>query len=194
LHHPSSHSQIFPYQTDFTSLADSTTTHHIEYESQPISDKLVFFGKLSNGDSVCIKFTRSYSQDAHSFCSSIGAAPELLGFQPIAGGWWMVVMARIGPDYHEFHQLPRDPEILKKLGSILTQLHRKNLVHGDVRDTNIMVRGKDVKLIDFDWAGEIGVVQYPMNVFRGDGLWLPAGACDGELITTEHDIEMLKHL
>lgn len=108
----------------------------------------------------------------------------------------MVVMARVGPDYHEFHQLPRDPEIIKKLGFILTQLHRKNLVHGDVRETNIMVHrfGKDVKPVNFDCAGEIGVVQYPMNVFRGDRLWRPAGACDEELITTEHDIEMLNHL
>lgn len=108
----------------------------------------------------------------------------------------MVVTALIGPDYHELHQSSRDPEILEKLRSILTQRHGKNLVHGDIRDTNITVQetSEDIMLIDFDWAGKIGEVRYPMNVFRGDGLWRSDGACDGELITTEHDTRRLVFL
>jgi hypothetical protein len=198
-HQPSSYEQIFPYQTDFTSLVDSTTTD-IEYSSQ-VPDKLVFFGRLPNNRPVCIKFTRRYSKEAHHFCSSIRAAPDLLGFQPIAGGWYMVVMAQTEPNYVELFNLSGKAikvHILEKVRSILTELHDGNFVHGDIRDTNIMVQenGKDVSimLVDFDWAGKIGDVRYPMNVYRGDRLWRPEGACDGELITTGHDIEMLDYL
>jgi hypothetical protein len=46
-------------------------------------------------------------------------------------------------------------------------------------------------LFDFDWAGEIGNVRYPINVNRGPQLERPDGAYDGALIMAEHDIEML---
>jgi hypothetical protein len=70
-------------------------------------------------------------------------------------------------------------------------------VHGDIRDTNVMVR-KDGEmgfmLVDFDWAGEIGVVRYPMNVNRAENLWRPDGASDGNVITAHHDIQMLEKM
>ena len=193
-HQPSSHSQIFPYQTDFTSLADSKT-YHIEYVSQPIANKPLFFGKLSDGHDVCIKFTRRYSREAHSFCASIGAAPRLLGFQPIAGDWQMVVMDLIG-DYVEFHLSTRNAKFLEILRGILSQLHGAGFVHGDIRDTNVMVleSNERLMLVDFDWAGKIGEARYPMFVYRGDDLWRPDGACDEELITVDHDTQMLDHL
>ncbi|KAI0255340.1 hypothetical protein BJV78DRAFT_1350597 [Lactifluus subvellereus] len=197
-HQPSSHGRIFPYQTDFTSLAD-LKTHHIEYVSQLIPDKLLFSGKLSDDRDVCIKFTRHYSPEAHSFCSLAGYAPELLGFQPIAGGWVMVVMDLIGFNYVEFHKSSRagNPATFETLRDILSRLHEAGFVHGDIRDTNIMVdesSGGCPMLVDFDWAGKIGDVRYPMNVYRGPGLWRPDGACDGELITVDHDIQMLERL
>jgi serine/threonine protein kinase len=73
-------------------------------------------------------------------------------------------------------------------------LHQECLVHGDIRDTNIMVE-KDgsprILLVDFDWSGKIGETRYPMNIYRGKRLWRPAGAKDGQLILAEHDIQML---
>ncbi|KAI0255336.1 hypothetical protein BJV78DRAFT_1179329 [Lactifluus subvellereus] len=195
-HQPSSHGRIFPYQTDFTSLAD-LKTHHIEYVSQLIPDKLLFSGKLSDDRDVCIKFTCHYSPEAHSFCSLAGYAPELLGFQPIAGGWVMAVMDLIGSNYVEFHQSSGNPTAFETLRDILSRLHEAGFVHGDIRDTNIMIdesSGGCPMLVDFDWAGKIGEVRYPMNVYRGPGLWRPDGACDGELITVDHDIQMLERL
>jgi hypothetical protein len=195
-HQPSSYSQIFPYQTHFTSLADSTT-QHFEYVSQPIADKLLFFGKLSDGHDVCIKFARRYSHEAHSFCSSMGAAPELLGFEMLAGGWYMVVMDLIGEDYVEFHQSSCKPDILDELRDILSRLHQAGFVHGDIRDTNVMVSKSSeprFMLVKFDWAGKIGEVQYPMVDKMRKELWRPDGACVGNLITADHDIQMLEHL
>ena len=73
-------------------------------------------------------------------------------------------------------------------------LHQQGYVHGDLCDTNLMVRDNSVPemmLFDFDWAGEIGKVRYPINMNRGPNLKRPDGAYDGELITAEHDLEML---
>jgi hypothetical protein len=67
------------------------------------------------------------------------------------------------------------------------------MVHGDVRDANILVRTDgtlDVKLLDFDWAGPVGTIKYPMNV-NGEDIKRPAAASDGELILAEHDIQMV---
>jgi tRNA A-37 threonylcarbamoyl transferase component Bud32 len=42
----------------------------------------------------------------------------------------------------------------------VTFLHQAGYVHGDVHDTNIMVkdRSQGFKLVDFDWSGRIGKV------------------------------------
>jgi hypothetical protein len=49
-------------------------------------------------------------------------------------------------------------------------------------------------LVDFDWARKFEEVRYPISVNRGLQLWQPDGACDGNLITADHDIQMLDHL
>jgi hypothetical protein len=59
---------------------------------------------------------------------------------------------------------------------------------------NIMVKTDSnlgFKLVDFDWSGRIGMVQYPMNMNQSDSLWRPEGAQDGEFIAAKHDIKML---
>ena len=49
-------------------------------------------------------------------------------------------------------------------------------------------------IVDFDWAGEVEEVRYPAYLNRGPDLWRPDGAKDGELITTDHDMEMMEHI
>lgn len=44
-------------------------------------------------------------------------------------------------------------------------LYEKRLVHGDLRLQNVMFLANDtVRLIDFDWSGEVGVAKFPQNV------------------------------
>ena len=44
----------------------------------------------------------------------------------------------------------------------LDLLHTKGLVFSDLCPPNVMItEAKEVKLIDFDWAGEYGQVMYP---------------------------------
>jgi hypothetical protein len=68
------------------------------------------------------------------------------------------------------------------------------LVHGDFRPNNIMVReieGQlelEMKVVDFDWAGTSGKVNYPFR--RNENISWPAAA--GEPIVIEHDRQLLE--
>lgn len=157
----------------------------------------MFFVKSTDGEELCVKFVREYSKEAHLECFSMGFAPALKGFEPIPGGWYMVTMDVVSADYERFDttfSTARPTELHDAIKDKLVALHQAGFVHGDVRDTNVMVKkGASVgfMLLDFDWAGEIGSVRYPMNVTTGPHLKRPDGAYDGEIIRADHDIEML---
>jgi hypothetical protein len=51
----------------------------------------------------------------------------------------------------------------------------------------------NVHLVDFDWAGPVGVARYPIGVNKTT-VWRPDGVQDGELITVQHDDEMVSNL
>ena len=62
--------------------------------------------------------------------------------------------------------IPRDhvkrPCWYKELQEVLAMFHGDNLVHGDLRDTNIIVEDDErVILVDFDWGGWDGETVYP---------------------------------
>lgn len=198
----------YPYACRFTSLFGLGDCR-FNYTRQ-MDDKLVFFGRVVPGDSavvgsddpkeeLCVKFVRRYSKEAHQICASELCAPRLRGFESLPGGWFMVVMDAVNKDFVELHQLDksaRTPQLREQLEAKLTSLHQAGYVHGDVRDTNVMVRedGQGFMLVDFDWSGEIGTVTYPMNIIRGPQLQRPDGAADGQLITPDHDISMLGYM
>lgn len=61
---------------------------------------------------------------------------------------------------------------------------------GDLQESNIVdTPDENVQLIDFDWAGQEGVVTYPLAVLPAIKWAKGAGAL--ELIPKEHDIEMV---
>ncbi|KAG1731694.1 hypothetical protein EDB19DRAFT_2007418 [Suillus lakei] len=183
----------FPYPYSFTCIETSSKCH-FTYGHQLDPTKLLFSVKTTDNKPLCIKFTRQYSKEVHQLCASNGFAPALHGFELLPGGWYMIVMEMITEDYCCLGDLSAPYPHHAALAERLESLHQQGYVHGDIRDTNIMVKrtcDPGFKLIDFDWSGEIGRVRYPMNVYRGDRLWRPDGAKDGELIMAEHDIEML---
>lgn len=201
-----SHPILFPYPTTFKSLDDDKPTS-FNYTEQLDEDggkskRLIFFGTLTEGSvgaAICIKFVQRYSRDAHLHCASSGFAPRLRGFEKLPGGWYMVVMDRL-VGYKMLADLS-DTEWLSKsviegVRSQLKSLHERNLVHGDIRDTNIMVKTDDktkVMIIDFDWAGELGQVWYPPYV-NYSGVSRPQSARDGNPIRADHDDEMLHNI
>ncbi|KAG2108873.1 hypothetical protein DEU56DRAFT_874522 [Suillus clintonianus] len=201
-----SHPTIFPYPTTFTSLDDNSTIafKYMEHfhENGQQSKRLIFFGTLNEGDAqvpICIKFVQEYSRDAHIHCAAAGLAPKLRGFEQLPGGWYMVVMDRlIGydqlADVAIGEQIPKS--VFDRLGDCLRSLHSDKLVHGDIRDTNIMLKTVDrtnIMIIDFDWAGVEGVVRYPAFVNYKD-IQRPDDARDGQHIKAAHDEAMLGFL
>jgi serine/threonine protein kinase len=198
-----SHPMLFPYPTSFISLDDNSkknfnyTEHLDQDEGKP--KRLIFFGTLTEGNAkvaICIKFVRSYSPDAHLHCALSGVAPRLRGFEKLPGGWYMVVMDEIVgydvlADLPNTDLLPRS--VFQAIGEQLKTLHARQLVHGDIRDTNILVKKDDwtkFMIIDFDWAGIEEVVRYPPYV-NYTKINRPHGARDGLLIKAAHDHAML---
>jgi len=185
---------MFPHPKTYTSLEDNTT-HIFEYSTCLAHDKLVFCAREGNNN-VFVKFVRQYSKEAHIKCTSMGFAPQLRGFEKVPGGWYMVIMDYLDDTYEDLDDSQFKTSFDGQIREKIVSLHQAGYVHGDIRGANILVKrnGKGgVMLVDFDWAGLIGEVRYPMNVNR-EGIMRPAGACDGNLITVDHDIEMLDNI
>ena len=89
----------------------------------------------------------------------------------------------------------------EKVGQCLREFHQAGFVHGDIRDTNIMVktlnRGglNDVSflVVDYDSCGGVGLVRYPLNL-NTTSVQRPVGATGGAVIEAKHDLEMLDHI
>ncbi|KAI9455962.1 hypothetical protein HD554DRAFT_2030686 [Boletus coccyginus] len=190
---------IFPDRRNYKSSLTGTQVP-FRYLRQLQEDKLVFSGIEDQGRNICVKFVQAYSLGAHLHLATLGRAPAIRGYEMIAGGWTMVVMDMLSP--REFRTLTKAREELLPLDlfndilEALKSLHGAGFVHGDIRDTNIMVSidNRDFKIIDFDWAGTIGQARYPMNVNRGPELWRPDDAVDRAPITAQHDRAMLDYI
>ena len=82
-----------------------------------------------------------------------------------SGGWYGVAMEYILTGV-PLRSIPKDhvkrPRWQQELQEVVTQFHGENLVHGDLRDTNIIVENDErVLLVDFDWGGKDGETAYP---------------------------------
>ncbi|KAG2100178.1 uncharacterized protein F5147DRAFT_813356 [Suillus discolor] len=167
-----------PYPRSYT---DSTGyIQEFSYdETQILQDQLIFFGETVGdvaGSKICIKFVRHYSPQAHKFCASKGNTPKLIAYNSLPSGWNMPLKDAITSLIRELHD------------------HNDGYVHGDLRDTNFVVRDdKHFMLLDFDWAGPIWKTHYPMYVNQKD-IRRPDGASDGQKIVAEHDLDMLNYL
>lgn len=189
---------LFPHCTSFKSLEDTSIQTFCYKEQHRTNATLVFFGELLLRDHVpiCIKFVQQYSTAAHKHCASMGFAPRLRGFERLPGGWYMVVMDRL-IGYELLADVPKTAplpsSVFDSIGNVLKTLHGAAMVHGDIRDTNIMTKKDDrtkFMIIDFDWAGTLGDVCYPPYVNYIE-MWRPEDARDGMPIKAAHDHSML---
>src|SRR5262249_4654483 len=138
------------------------------------------------------------------WCAEEGFAPELIAFEQLPGGWYMVVMDFLDDSWITAAQMRTDTETLPedledKVHAAITKLHQNHMVHGDLRDTNLLIKqarrsGSDFMLIDYDRAGGQGQVTYPRNINKGERLCRPDEVEDGKPICSHHDIFMLHHL
>ena len=84
----------YPHHHQYTSLKD-WTEHRVQYLSHMTLSKLLFDAQDANKQ-VCIKFVCSYSMGAHQWCSKMEFAVQLRGFKHLPGGWFMVIMDKLG--------------------------------------------------------------------------------------------------
>jgi tRNA A-37 threonylcarbamoyl transferase component Bud32 len=142
---------------------------------------------------VLVKFTHQYCPELHHFCAQRDHAPKLLGYGTVPGGWKVVVMEFVE---HDRAQRARyAPQHWAKWEQDLTRLvqdfHGKGLVHGDLRVANFIIPTKEpetIKLIDFDWGGEVGKACFPDARLNEE---LVDEMTDDLLITKAHDIRVL---
>ena len=80
-----------------------------------------------------------------------------------------------------------------ELRRALDLLYDHGMVFGDLRPPNIMIiKANEVKLIDFNWAGENGQAKYPY--LMSPGINWPEGVKALALIKTGHDFDMLSKI
>ena len=166
----------------------------------------LFLATLSSrsipGLQVLVKLvSRSYSQDVHKHMADIGLAPKLYGYAEVEGAPTAYVMEYLDPcTWETLHQFPKSDaaamdrtQLQEALDGIIGKLESKNYVHSDLRSNNIMIRTNvkeksvDLRVIDFDWAGEVGQVCYPAE--RNREIQWPGEA--GGPIEQDHDSKMV---
>ena len=140
---------------------------HFQIHDDPNADpsRLLFIASTTSDTQVVIKFTHRYCAELHALCAKLDRAPQLLAFERLPGGWFGVAIEYILTAI-PLRKIPKDhvkrPRWQKELQAVVTLFHGENLVHGDLRDTNIIVEGDDrVLLVDFDWGGRDGEAVYP---------------------------------
>jgi RIO1 family len=126
--------------------------------------RLLYIAETSDKKQMMVKFTRRYSIELHAFCTGCGHAPGILGFGKLPGGWFVVAMDYISPLVH----LSRSPNLARlcnkwidDLQKLMQSIHDHGLVHGDLREPNMLCDGEKVILVDFDWGGKVGEAYYP---------------------------------
>ena len=168
----------------------------------------LFLATLSSssflGLRVLVKLVpRSYSRDVHKHMADNGLAPKLYGYAEVEGVPTAYVMEYLDPSiWQTLYQLSKPKKKLNRptanqlrgaLQEIIAALDEKKYVHGDLRSNNIMIRTNvmdksvELKVVDFDWAGEAGQVYYPAE--RNREIQWPGEA--GGPIEQDHDSKMV---
>ncbi|CAG7849900.1 SubName: Full=Uncharacterized protein {ECO:0000313/EMBL:CCA77651.1} [Serendipita indica DSM 11827] len=190
---------MYPYRDFYT---DGQCKVTFEYSRRLNPAKLLFqCVRKEDQMPLCVKFTLKYTKEAHQVCSDQGVAPKLYSVERLPGGWWMVVMEYLSEEEYTMRSSV-DVDVVKfkeAIKGVVGFLHRSGFVHGDIRACNIMIRRewddgigmRNVKLVDFDWAGKDGEARYPANV-NYEQIVRPKDARDGLPITKEHDLEMIE--
>ena len=205
-----SHNPFHPYPTSFTT--QDGLVKPFKYLSS-MKGRNFFFGNIEDADgaAICVKFVTRYCEQAHRFLAERELAPRLHAVERLPGGQYMVVMDDVSNDYISlFNYIQDNPDLLskdnegtrdlflEKVRDCLIQLHQAGLVHGDVRNTNIMVKAVGLDdplflLVDFDSGGEIQQVQYALDL-NTSTVKRPEGATGGAIVEVEHDLEMLNYI
>ncbi|KAL0948195.1 hypothetical protein HGRIS_010803 [Hohenbuehelia grisea] len=189
-----------------------------DFEPSLCAHRLIFSAKLARPSSeperVFVKLvTRPYGEKVHKLLARRGYAPQLYGRKVLDGVPTAYVMEHLGSSWVSLYELSKGDssgilqshcdDIKLNIERILSILQEATMVHGDLRANNIMIKleGQQlalldsdrvvVKVVDFDWAGEAGVVRYPASRNQDiRGIRWPG--LPGDLIEVQHDRELFE--
>ncbi|KAF8123602.1 hypothetical protein EV363DRAFT_1356234 [Boletus edulis] len=208
------HSRLFPRPA----YLPNTSLPNLVFEKRFVPARFyvhspyrTLFRAKYGGRPVLVKFSGRYNHVAHRALAGRGFAPQLHFYTQLRGGVHMVVMDFIdGLDAHsQFGKSELPGEVVKQLQEALTTLHEQNLVHGDVRRSNILVKKPSTTspeskaimdvdmpwhayLMDFELAGEAKKDRYTPLLNRH--IRWPPGVHAGGLMETVHDNLMLQKI
>jgi len=167
-------------------IVDPNNTIEFAYMKQLA--RHVFMGILhKSGRKVIIKFIQSVQDNSSSIrgqraLASAGWAPDLIACSQLPPNWTVTVSAYVEDAVSYSSTQERDANLV----TALQCLHDLNIVHGDIRASNVLVvpTSSLVYLIDFDHCGLHGVAKYQDRLYHADMPW-PVGAD----MRVEHDKE-----
>ena len=178
-----------------------------EYESKKFTylsrlapeypEKLLYKAQLLDNRLVTVKFASTYHAQAHRLLAEHGLAPPLhyAGTEDAGGltygGRYMVVMDFIDGKPPVDSLSKRQLERVKQA---IELLHAHDLVFGDLRAPNILIKDESVTFVDFDWCGKAGEARYPATLNNDVELGWPMDVGRDSVMLKEHDLSMLEKL
>ncbi|KAF9535063.1 hypothetical protein CPB83DRAFT_879289 [Crepidotus variabilis] len=162
----------------------------------PRDNRRSLFRTQYGDDQTIVKFCSTYSTHAHQILSDAGFAPKLFYDTRLRGGIWMIVMEYISTTNLADQLTPsaKLPDGLRmRIRKIIQLLHDNNVVFGDLRRPNVLMKIQEPLLIDFDWAGEHSNDRYPPQMNMVDIQW-PNGVGPNAIMDKAHDLQMLEWL
>ena len=187
-------------------ILDNNTEAQITFQSvfRASYDKPIFNANLHGfkGQVLAKMTSRPYGAFVHRFLGNCNLAPRLIGvctldeqcptiyvMEKLDDSWtslaaWSKEEAPVGSEQRSTIRARVHDSIIEIIGL----LEGENLVHGDLRTTNLMIKrdGSALKVIDFDWAGEAGKILYPFERNEDVGEW-PVGSEPGGIISKADD-------
>ncbi|CAG8824948.1 17296_t:CDS:2, partial [Gigaspora margarita] len=125
--------EAYPYPDSFNYKVQ------FEYKRKLVDGKLLFVvQKLTNQQLLVVKFVKTYGADVHKDYAKANIVPKLIAIEKLAGSWFIVVIEYLSTT------------------EVANELHKMNYVYSDFWISNLMISkdGEQVKIVDFDWAGE----------------------------------------
>ena len=186
----------FPYPRSYAGLSGGEKVS-FSFERHLYHDRLLFtVVKSDSGEKILVKFTRRYGRAAHELLAAHRLAPALYGCEEVLKDleWTLVAMeylpltdwVPLAVKNHAQHA-----KYGPKIKEALELLWRAGWVHGDVRHHNILVPSSDekidIRIIDFDYCGRIGIDRYPPD---WNDTFRHVNAVGGALMEKVHDETM----
>lgn len=174
--------------------------HEIKYLERLCTDRTdnaIFKAEVTGGSlisaSVIVKFTPRYGHDAHKLLAKQSLAPALYYCAYEETIQMVVVIMEYIDGDDVVGMLPT--QYVQSLRHAIKMLHEKDMVFGDLRAPNILVKKayNSIRLIDFDWSGPANKVFVPADINQSIEAW-PEGTRRMSVISKKHDEHMFYKL